>query len=77
MHYILFILMFLGSYANSGHQCRWPLCPYKGVAIANSSMAVADYVGDNCTDAYTIDMLHMQYPALDADQLGSLLTSKH
>lgn len=56
------------------HQCRWELCPYKCVTQAQAPAAVATYTGQMCTDAYYIDMLHIKYPTLDADQLDSLLT---
>jgi len=56
------------------HQCRWPLCPYRGIDTAKASKVVANYVGKAGIDAYYIDMLHIKYPTLDADQLDSLLT---
>jgi hypothetical protein len=62
---------------NIGHQCRWDLCPYKGVIMKDATNAVSDYTGEACTDAYYIDMLHIQYPTLDADQLDSLLFTTH
>ncbi len=61
---------------SKAHACIWKLCPYKGICATHSSQAVSEYVGSIGTDAYKIDMLHIQYPALDADQLDSLLTSK-
>jgi hypothetical protein len=60
-----------------GHTCRWALCPYKGVTRAQAHDAVSNYVGETLTDAYKIDMLHIKYPTLDADQLDSLLTLKY
>jgi hypothetical protein len=62
---------------NNKHACRWKLCPYKGITQAQADIAVSEYVGEACTDAYHIDMLHIQYPTLDADQLDSLLNIKH
>jgi hypothetical protein len=61
---------------SKAHACRWDLCPYKGVTLMQSKKAVSAYTGETGTDAYRIDMLHIKYPALDADQLDSLLTSK-
>lgn len=58
------------------HACIWPLCPYKGICSNHSSHAVTAYTGEVGTDAYKIDMLHIQHPLLDTDQLDSLLTSK-
>lgn len=62
---------------NTAHKCRWDLCPYKGITLDKASKVVANYVGSSGVDAYYIDMLHIQYPTLDADQLDSLLTIKH
>jgi hypothetical protein len=59
------------------HACRWNLCPYKGITQKQATNAVSEYVGEACTDAYHIDMLHIQYPTLDNDQLDSLLTIKY
>lgn len=56
------------------HQCRWPLCPYKGITNDKAAKAVANYVGDSGIDAYYIDILHIQYPTYEYDQLDSLLT---
>lgn len=58
------------------HACIWKICPYKGICFNHSSHAVTAYVGSVGTDAYRIDMLHIKYPTLDADQLDSLLTAK-
>ena len=71
--FVISIIISLFATANK-HVCRWELCPYKGVTMQQASNAVADYTGEACTDAYHIDMLHIQYPTLDADQLDSLLT---
>jgi hypothetical protein len=60
--------------APDNHICRWELCPYKGIERGQAVTAVTTYAMEACTDAYHIDMLHIQYPTLDADQLDSLLT---
>jgi len=65
--------LFLFS-CNNGHQCRWDLCPYKGVKINDYSAAVYNYTGEYGTDAYKVDMLHLAHPTYDYDQLDSLLT---
>lgn len=59
---------------NESHTCRWPLCPYKGITNDKAAKAVANYVGDSGINAYYIDMLHIQYPTYEYDQLDSLLT---
>jgi hypothetical protein len=52
----------------STHECRWSLCPYKGVANQPEAWkdAVETYThyGEG-TDAYYIDMLHLEYPTED------------
>lgn len=58
------------------HTCRWALCPYKGITQSQAHEAVSNYTGEVLTDAYKIDILHIRYPTLDADQLDSLLTAK-
>lgn len=57
-----------------GHTCKWELCPYKGVKEADRKTAVLTYT--EClegSDGYCIDMLHLEYPTLEYDQLDSLL----
>lgn len=56
-----------------GHLCKWPLCPYRGVTAGNARASVIAYTGESDTDAYCIDMLHLQYPAKEYDQLEELL----
>lgn len=59
----------------TGHTCRWDLCPYKGVPERDNREAVIAYTEEDGTDAYCIDMLHLQYPDKDYDQLEDLLFS--
>lgn len=63
------------SKANDGHTCRWSLCPYKGIAPAQHDQAVTNYVGEGVkfSDGWCVDMLHLQYPTEDADQLHDRL----
>lgn len=56
-----------------GHACKWSECPYKGIKVAQYERAVSKYVGEACTDAYHIDMLHLQYPADEYEQLEDKL----
>jgi len=73
----LFVISIIVSLcAPAKHVCRWELCPYQGVTIEHTSESVANYTGHVCTEAYHIDILHIQYPTLDADQLDLLLTIK-
>jgi hypothetical protein len=73
----LFVISIIMSLcAPAKHTCRWELCPYKEITIKQAPESVAQYVGVACTEAYIIDMLHIKYPALDADQLDSLLVAR-
>ena len=63
----------LANKANT-HQCRWPLCPYKGIDTAKAAQSVANYVGETGVDAYYIDLYHIKYPNYEYEQLDSLLT---
>jgi hypothetical protein len=56
------------------HQCRWPLCPYKGIDTTKAAQSVANYVGETGIDAYYIDLYHIKYPNYDYETLDSLLT---
>lgn len=55
------------------HSCRWPECPYHGVPESGYKKAVTDYVGEEGTDSWCIDMLHLQYPTLEYEALEELL----
>lgn len=76
MNPLFVISIVLSLCAPAKHTCRWDLCPYKGITIAQAPESVAQYTGQACTDAYHIDMLHIQYPTLYADQLDSLLIAR-
>jgi hypothetical protein len=77
MNPLLVISLVFAVIGAEKHTCRWDLCPYKGVTKSQASKVVATYAGEMCTDAYYIDMLHISYPTLDADQLDSLLSIQH
>ncbi len=66
--------LFLFSCKNDGHDCKWELCPYKGLPAGYYSKAVQCYTGEYNTVAYKVDMLHLAHPTLEYDQLDSLLT---
>lgn len=63
----------LTSVLFTGHSCEWYLCPYTGIHYGHYKQAVSLYAGEVGTDAYKIDMLHLEHPKLDYDQLDSLL----
>lgn len=67
--------MAISSYVfrNTGHKCKYRFCPYKGIHYGNYKRAVVLYTGDYGNDAYKIDILHLEHPTLDNDQLDSIL----
>lgn len=78
MYRLLFIIAVLLAscstrYKGIGHMCKWQLCPYHGVTANNARAAVIAYTGESDTDAYCIDMLHLQYPSDDYEQLEERL----
>ena len=61
----------------NGHSCKWELCPYKGVKCAPGEWNEAVYSYTECekgTDCYYIDMLHLQFPNDEYDQLEERLS---
>lgn len=77
MRYLLIIMLCIGcNKARFGsHQCSWDKCPYKGVAANLAHKSVSAYVGEVYTDAYYLDILHLQYPTYEYEQLEALLTN--
>ena len=78
MYRLLFVIAVLLAscstrYKGAGHMCKWQLCPYHGVTANNAIAAVISYTGESDTDAYCIDMLHLQYPTEEYDQLEERL----
>jgi len=55
------------------HSCRWADCPYHGVPESKYKKTVTDYAGEELTDGWCIDMLHLQYTTLEYDALEELL----
>lgn len=74
---IIFIIAALCSCkkqdTNQGHQCRWNLCPYKGVTPDKNGKAVRQYTGTDGGDSYSIDILHLEYPQANYDELEQML----
>ncbi len=68
--FILLILLKVLSCSkpDTGHSCRWKLCPYKGMTEYKHEHA-------DCTnDCIKLDSLHLINPSYEYDQLDSLLT---
>lgn len=79
MKKLFFILIICGladnfSDAPGPHSCRWHLCPYKGITVGNYEQAVKEYTqSPEGSDGYCIDLLHLQFPDKDSDQLEDML----
>jgi hypothetical protein len=65
------IVMFMRK--PQGHSCKWKDCPYRGVTADNAHKSVSAYVGEVYTDAYYLDILHLQHPTEDYEQLEKRL----
>jgi len=55
------------------HTCKWKLCTYKGITSNNFGKAVAAYVGNSESDAFSLDMLHLYSPAAEYEELETML----
>lgn len=58
---------------NNGHVCRWGLCPYKGISIEQYKVKAEEIEG---SDGYYLDLLHLQHPSYEYDQLEDMLFKK-
>lgn len=57
-----------------GHICKWENCPYLGIPPGLFEQAVKKYSGcEEGSDCYYIDVLHLEFPAEDYDQLQTRL----
>jgi len=79
--FFMFIVIFCISATKAAsrhqpHTCKWRECPYKGVCKAGADSSVTRYTGQRYTDGWCIDMLHIEYPDLNNDQLDSILFNK-
>ena len=68
----LFLLLLLScnKVEEIGHQCKWKMCPYKGVINNNSNSAIIKYTenGGTALDV-SLDSLHILQPTWEYDQL--------
>lgn len=58
--------------SNVLHSCKWATCPYHMIKPSDYRKIV-EYVGNEGTDAYYIDSLHLAYPTYEYEQLDSML----
>lgn len=75
MIFSLFLMAALFTYFScyAGHSCKFKDCPYKGVTADRAHKSVSAYVGEIYTDAYYLDILHLQYPNEGYEQLEQRL----
>jgi hypothetical protein len=56
------------------HECKWALCPYKGIYPNQWREAVINFKDqEEGTDAFHLDMLHLEFPHADYEELNDLL----
>jgi len=69
------IALILFCFTEDTHTCKWQSCPYKGITKDKWKQSVINYVGDESegTDGYYIDMLHLEFPELEYDELEEKL----
>jgi len=69
------IALILFCFTEDKHTCKWKHCPYKGITPDKWKQSVINYVGieNEGTDSYYIDMLHLEFPELEYDELENKL----
>ena len=69
------IALILFCFTEDTHTCKWQSCPYKGITKDQFKQSVINYVGieNEETDGYYIDMLHLEFPELEYDELENKL----
>lgn len=68
---LLIIILFSCSRPDSGHTCRWRMCPYKNILPNQWQREARMYNGDS-DDGYRLDMLHLQYPTKEYEELEEM-----
>jgi hypothetical protein len=63
----------IGKAPEKPHECKWPLCPYKGITTLQWHDKVKDYVGNDESEAFSIDMLHLYKPQAEYEELETML----
>jgi len=69
------IALILFCFTEDTHTCKWQSCPYKGITKDQWKQSVINYVGieNEGTDSYYIDMLHLEFPGDEYDELENKL----
>lgn len=55
------------------HSCKWPLCPYKEITSDSYREAIIEYVGNDESTGYSLDMLHLLVPTAEYEELELML----
>ena len=69
------IALTLFCFTEDKHECKWKHCPYKGITTDKWKQSVINYIGEGSegTDGYFIDMLHLEFPTDEYDELETKL----
>lgn len=75
---VIFVFLIADNYSpvppQAEHKCRWDECPYKGILPKQFDEAVRKYSEcEEGTDCYIIDILHLQNPTLEYEELEKML----
>ena len=69
---VLIAILFIFSCTKplaEGHTCKWSKCPYKAVMTSQWHNKVQEYVGNDESVGFSLDMLHLQHPTWEYEQL--------
>lgn len=74
-------LCFAGCRKQTGHTCKFNLCPYKGYTsfpgVINTGETTINYEEEPGSDAWALDQLHFEYPNVSYGELEEkLFTTK-
>lgn len=59
---------------NNRHTCEFSKCPYKGITVNEWNSAVINYTEtEPYSDAWCVDMIHLQNPTWGYDKIDSVL----
>ena len=66
------IALILFCLTEDKHNCKWKHCPYKGITKDQWKQSVIKYHNEG-TDSFDIDMLHLEFPQDEYEQLEDKL----
>lgn len=62
-----------GSRPERTHDCKYHECPYVGTPESKWTQAVTEEVGEEYTDTWCIDLLHLKHPYSSYEELEAIL----